>query len=203
MRVAFAVGGSEEPDGGDAREIIARDIGDWVFQDRSELGIGEPVSSSVGRGAAGWVPAIEWVAAAAGAGLIGNAAWDAVKALFARLREEQPERRFLVSRGTAAHLAAAVVAEELGADEPLEIEAVEEPSSIAGAEVSELSYIGLEPWVVLLRDRWHNVRYLVVVAADGEIMGFIRAPMDQWENMYLPEPKTRANLPWTSDDDPE
>lgn len=200
LRVAFAISGSEETEGADARDTVVRDVGEWVFEGQPELGAGRAVASSVGRGASAWVAAVEWVAQAAAAGVIGSAAWTAVAAIRRRLPEEHPDRRYLVSRGAAAHLAAAAIADEFGESEPLEIEAVEEPSAIAGAVVSELSYIGLEPWVVLLRNRWENTRYVVVVGPDGEILGLVRAPMDQWENMYLPAPRVRGRLPWDEDD---
>jgi len=74
-----------------------------------------------------------------------------------RNRQDDGRGGILVSRGGAAYLAVAEVAERFGEEGELEIEAVEEPSSIAGHDISELSYTGIEPWVPLLRDlrrRW-------------------------------------------------
>ena len=95
----------------------------------------------------------------------------------------------MVSRGGAAALAAGDVADRFEERDPVEIEAVEEPSSISGRNVSELSYVGLEPWIVLLRNRERRFRYLVVVAADGEILGSVKTPMDEFEGMFLPHPE--------------
>jgi hypothetical protein len=88
--------------------------------------------------------------------------------------------------GAAAALAVAEVAERFEERDRLEIEAVEEPASIAGQSVSELSYVGVEPWVVLLRNRERKVRYLVVVAPHWEILGALKTPMGEFEHVYLP-----------------
>jgi hypothetical protein len=95
-----------------------------------------------------------------------------------------------VSRGGAAYLAVAEVAERFGEKGPLEVEAVEEPSSIAGSEISELSYVGLEPWVVLLLNRKDHKRYFVVIQSrGGDVLGSIETEMDEYEEMFLPPPE--------------
>jgi hypothetical protein len=98
--------------------------------------------------------------------------------------------RFHVSRGGAAYLAVAEVAERFGEKGLLEVEAVEEPSSIAGSEISELSYVGLEPWVVLLLNRKDHKRYFVVIQSrGGDVLGSIETEMDEYEEMFLPPPE--------------
>lgn len=197
-RPAFAIGAPEEewPTGGDAQrgaeDLIRRRIGNWAFAEQEELGIAQAVEGSVGRGAAGWAAVLEFVGLHAAGGVISVAAGMAFKHFFQRVRgalggTERPHVN--VSRGAAAYLAVGEVAERFGQGDPVEIEAVEEPSSIAGQDVSELSYVGLEPWVVLLRDRARLVRYVVVVAATGDILGSMKTPMDEWEHMYLPPPE--------------
>jgi hypothetical protein len=68
---------------------------------------------------------------------------------------------------------------------PLEVEAVEEPSSIAGHPISETSYVGLEPWIVLMRNREAQVRYVVAVTPDGTIAGAFDLPFQPHEDTYL------------------
>ena len=68
------------------------------------------------------------------------------------------------------------------------MEAVEEPSGIAGRLVSELSYVGVEPWIVLLRNRKQLRRYVVVVESDGNVLGAVETPMGEWEHIFLPAP---------------
>jgi len=82
-------------------------------------------------------------------------------------------------------LRAAHVAEEFRETGSLLVEAVEEPSSIAGWEVTKLSYVGLEPWIVLLRNEDERVRYVVVVMPDGTISGALRVPFLPFESMFL------------------
>lgn len=59
-----------------------------------------------------------------------------------------------------------------------------------GVPASETSYVGTEPWVVLLRNTEAARRYYVVVAPDGEIMGHIETPLLEWETMFLQPPGT-------------
>jgi hypothetical protein len=191
---AIAIGVGEEdwpPDeyGKGADAAIRQHFGDWIFEESENLGRPEPVPGSVGRGAAGVAAVVEWVAVHAAGGVVSVAAGMAFKRVVSRAREalrggEHP--RAYVSRGGAAYLGAAEVAERFGATDPLEIEAVEEPSSIAGEHVTELSYVGLEPWVVFLRSRESRRRYIVVVEGGGEILGALDTPVGEWEEMFLP-----------------
>jgi hypothetical protein len=101
-------------------------------------------------------------------------------------REEQgAPGGFEVSRGAAAMLAGGHVGEEFGEKGPLEIEAVEEPSNIAGYEPTEISYVGVEPWIVLLRNREAKVRYVAVVLPDGTVAGALRIPFLPFEEGFL------------------
>jgi hypothetical protein len=125
-----------------------------------------------------------------------TASWTAVAralaGIVARLRrqkdqqpDDEPIVQVYVSRGLAASLAADDVAEAFGEPGPLVVEAVEEPSSIAGWEVTELSYVGIEPWIVLLLNVERQARYIVVVNPDGQIAGRLATPLLEWEPMFL------------------
>jgi hypothetical protein len=176
---------------------LSRYVGDWVLEEQEELGQGEAVDSSVGRGASGWAVALEFGRYALG-GVISVSAGLAWKRFLERVgRERQDDGRpgFLVSRGGAAYLAAAEVAERFGEQGDLVVEAVEEPSSIAGHDVSELSYTGIEPWIVLLRRDETLRRYLVVVAPGGEIDGALETPMREYEPGYLLPPPNIVRPP--------
>src|SRR5256885_8694671 len=59
------------------------------------------------------------------------------------------------------------------------------PICIAGYEVTELSYVGVEPWLVLLRNMEHEVRYAVVVFPDGSIGGRLRVPFLPFERGFV------------------
>lgn len=173
---------------------LSRDIGDWVLEEQEELGQGEVVGSTIGRGASGVAAALEFVGQYALGGVISvsaGLAWKRFLEKVRRSRQDHERPRILVSRGAAAYLAAAEVAERFGGEGELVVEAVEEPSSIAGHDVSELSYTGIEPWIVLLRRDKALRRYVVVVAPDGEIDGAIETPMREWEPGYLQPPPKR------------
>lgn len=102
-----------------------------------------------------------------------------------RRASESAHFGFYISRGAAAAIAADLVRREFGDNGQIEIEAVEEPSGIAGSEPIEISYVGLEPWVVLMRSVEGKRRYYVIVAPDGEILGWIETPLLEWEVMFL------------------
>jgi hypothetical protein len=202
---AIAIGfGGEYADGEGvvARDALREAVGGWVLDEQPELGRGRPFDGSAGRGAEGWVAVVQWAAEAVADNIVDIAIGYALARTIGRLRDRKQEReregKFLnieVSRGTAAALAAADVAEHFGEPGPLEVEAVEEPSGIAGYEVSELSYTGLEPWIVLLRNMQAEVRYIVVVLPDGTVAGRLKVPFLEFEAGYL--------LPSRFADDPE
>jgi hypothetical protein len=70
-------------------------------------------------------------------------------------------------------------------EDELLLEAAEEPSAIAGRATMEPNYVGLEPWVVLLRSQDARTRYVVVVEAHGGILGCLKTPMNEWESLYF------------------
>jgi hypothetical protein len=180
---------SEWPDvgrpGPGAEGVVRARLGDWALEPQESLGTPEALEGSTGRGTAGWTAVVEFVTQHAAGGVISAAAGMAFKRFWRRAREAQGSTN--VSRGGAVYLAVAEVAERFGLQESsLEVEAAEEPSSIAGHDVTELSYTGFEPWVVLLRHpAAGGVRYVLVVAPDGEIFGVVEAPLTEGERLYL------------------
>ena len=172
-----------------AEEMLHQGGLDWLLEEEGELGPAEPVDGSAGRGAAGWVAVVQWMGDAIAQGTVDLALAYGFARIVQRLRNrevEQPEGRgFEVSRGGAAVLAGAHVAEAFGEQGPLEIEAAEEPSTIAGYEITELSYVGVEPWIVLLRNREARVRYVVVVMPDGTVEGALQVPFLEFEEGFM------------------
>jgi hypothetical protein len=197
VAVAVVVPEADWVEYGEGEEAIARaaeaQAGEWLLEEDDQLGEPHAVNGSIGRGAEGWVPVVEWLVNAIGEGVIDLVMAGAAAAVLRRLRrrgadgaecERQPPS-FYISRGMAAAVAADDVANSFGDRGPLEVEAVEEPSSIAGVPAIETSYVGLEPWVVLLRNVAAERRYYVIVAPNGEIMGRIVTPFLEWEKGYL------------------
>lgn len=153
-RVSFAIltrrGGAsgyrQGDDSGPTDEVIADALG-GAPSSIEGLGDSRGVDASYGRGAAGWVPVVEWAAQATIAGVLGNAGWAAIKTAAKRVRELTDELvmgqvKFLVSRGTAALLAIDHVLRTGRESQVLDIEAVEEPSALAGREPSEPNFVG-------------------------------------------------------------
>jgi hypothetical protein len=192
-RPAIAIAVGEYPDGGDAEEIVRSDVGDWILAEQPELGAAAAVDGSQGRGASAWIPVVQWLGEAIANNVVDISVGYALAKTVSRLKDwantrntEGKPGRFNVSRGAAAALAAADVAEQFGEEGPLEVEAVEEPSNIAGQPATEFSYVGLEPWIVLLRNMIEQVRYVIVVLPDGSIAGRLRVPFLEFEAGYLP-----------------
>jgi hypothetical protein len=192
-RPAIAIGVGEYPDGANAEEVIRSDVGDWILARQPELGEAAAVDGSAGRGASAWIPVVQWLGEAIANNVVDIGVGYALAKTIGRLRGWAKGREgegraggFEVSRGAAAALAAADLAEQFDEQGPLEVEAVEEPSNIAGYEATELSYVGLEPWIVLLRNMNEQVRYVVVVLPDGAIAGRLRVPFLDFEAGYLP-----------------
>jgi hypothetical protein len=186
--------GQPDPIAYPSREAaVAEHVGDWLLQPDDTLGEPRTVDGSTGRGAEGWAPVVEWAINAVAEGVVDLMIAAAVGRLLDRLRrarydtagEAEDSPRFFISRGTAAAVAADHVASAFHDEGPLEVEAVEEPSSIAGLPVSEVSYAGDQPWVVLLRNAAAERRYYVVVAPDGEIMGSLDTPILEPEGYFL------------------
>jgi hypothetical protein len=174
----------------EAQEALRDDLGDWIFEEQDELGRAEARAGGVGRGAEGLAAVLIFIGLNAAAGIISVSAGLAWKRFLQRVRTSRggDARGLFISRGGAVLLAVAEVAERFGVDSDLELEAAEEPASIAGREISELSYVGFEPWVVLLLDRDRGRRYVVVVSGHGEVLGALDTAMDEWEAMHLPAP---------------
>jgi hypothetical protein len=159
---------------GKPEAALRRHVGDWLFDEHEELGRVEPVNGAGGTGADAWIPVVVFVALNAAGGVIAAAAGMAFKGVWQRVTDALRERggqKPLVSRGGAAALAVAEVADRFGELDRLQVEAVEEPSSIAGREAWTMAYAGEEPWIVLLRNDERRTRYVIVVAPDGEILG--------------------------------
>jgi hypothetical protein len=189
--VAISLPEEEWEDEASARAVVASHLGEWVLEEQDELGRGEAVGSSVGRGAAGFAVALVFVAVNAAAGIIQVSAGMAFRRFWEKVRgSRRPDQGgFYVSRGGAAYLAAAEVGERFGEEDELVVEAIEEPSAIGGRETPELSYTGIEPWVVLLRNDKALRRYVVVVSPDGQTDGAVESPMREWEPGYLLPPE--------------
>jgi hypothetical protein len=177
------------------RAIVEQDFGGWILEADEELGHPRLLQGEIGRGASGPLPVVEWLLEPAVKGVVSAVAAAAAFKIWRRVRHgeggvpdltsrEEPKRSVVVSRGMAVLLAAASVRETFREDGDLRLEAVEEPSAIAGQSMHELNYVGLEPWIVLLRNQERLARYVVVVEAQGEILGALQTPMSEWEILY-------------------
>ncbi len=67
----------------------------------------------------------------------------------------------------------------------IDIEAVVEPSALAGATLTELNYVGVEPWLVTAVDHRNARRFYVVVAPDGRVLNSMTVPLQSGEELYL------------------
>lgn len=196
-RAALAVltrsyGASRYPEGeeaGSADDVIADALGGPPSGVRG-LGEARAVDAFYGRGAAGWVPVVEWTMQAVVGGVIGNVAWDALKRGARELRElTEPLRErqvdFLVSRGTAALLAIDHLLRSGHETAILDVEAVEEPSALKGGPPLELNFVGIEPWLVSLVNASRSARYIVAISPSGQIGGVLRLAVGEIERHYL------------------
>lgn len=178
---------AEGSDAGNASEVVREAVGNDTGG--AELGMSNAIDGSWGRGADGWVPVVEWTLQAAVGGVIGAAAYDALKRAGRSLRDllnglHNRDVGVLVSRGAAALLAVDHVITAGGGDVP-DVEFVEEPSAIAGDSALELNYVGAEPWIVSLVNLARTRRYLVVVGASGEIVASLEFDISEIEQLYL------------------
>jgi hypothetical protein len=168
-------------------------IEEWLLEPDDALGTPRVFDGSVGRGASGVIPVVEWAAEAISGGIIDLIIAAAVTKLIRRLRRSRKDAtdrpsdhpRFYISRGLAAAIAAEDVVASFEEEGPLEVEAVEEPSSIAGVPTQETGYVGIEPWLVLLRNAESQRRYYVVVSPDGEVLGRIETDFMPYEKLYM------------------
>jgi hypothetical protein len=179
-----------DSDTGNASAVIEDAMGSDALVPDPALGSPTPTDGSDGRGGEVWAPVIEWTVEAMIGGVVGNVAWAGVTAAASRLRERiarlrQDRVRFNVSRGAAAFLAIGHVLEQSGEADVLDVEAVEEPSTMAGASPHELNYVGADPWLVLLLNSRRTYRYVVAVTPDGHVVGALKMPMGEIERAYL------------------
>jgi hypothetical protein len=178
--------------------IVRAEYGAWLLDEEDPtLGKATLVRGEIGRGASAEMAVVEWLLEPIVKGVIQWVGVKAVKRVWQRARTgeegETPTdeadtpkpRSVLVNRGTAILLAAAAVQETFGEEGELALEAAEEPSAIAGRPTMEPNYVGLEPWVVLLRSQDARTRYVVVVEAHGDILGCLKTPMNEWESLYF------------------
>lgn len=191
MRPALAIqfGGQwrerSETRSGVAKEAITSDLGaEWLERD-VDLGDVKAIDGVRGRGAAGWIPVLEWV----GLQVAGLGVAEALRAGIRRARNkmkqaEDGNHRVLVSRGLAALLAMEHVFETTDEAEVLNVEFVQEPSVLGGRPPSETSYTGLEPWIVSLVNGSRRIRYVLVVSAEGEIQGLVTAEAGELDPHY-------------------
>lgn len=195
MSLAFAVGfgheWSEHAEGKTdyARTAIATELGkSWLGPD-PDLGKVNVLDGVQGRGAAGWIPVLEWLGLHAAGGLVGLGASQAARAGIRRLRErlrqaKAAQHRPLVSRGLAAALAMEHVFEETDETQVLHVEFAHEPSVLGGRPPTEPSYTGLEPWIVCLVNGSRRMRYALVVSAEGDVEGSIAVAAGEFEPMF-------------------
>jgi hypothetical protein len=195
MRPGFSIqiGGDwrekSEREPGVASFAIAAELGsEWLVLD-PELGEARAVDGVHGRGAAGWIPVIEWLGLNAAGGVISLAAGQAARRGIERIRDKigkarSEDYRVLVSRGLAALLAMEYVFETRDESEVLSVEFVQEPSVLAGRPPSEVSYTGLEPWIVSLVNGSRKIRYILVVSPQGDIQGCIVAQAGKIDPLY-------------------
>jgi hypothetical protein len=173
-------------------DTVRRNYGDWLLDEEDPtLGTATLVRAEARRGASFELAVIWWVLEPVVRGVITWAGVEAVKRAWRRARSGDDEngeakpRSVLVNRGTAILLAADAVKETFGEEDELVLEAAEEPSAIAGRPMTEPSYVGLEPWVVLLRSQDARTRYVVVVEAHGDILSCSATPMNESESLFF------------------
>lgn len=168
---------------------IAVELGSEWLESDPELGEARAVDGVHGRGAAGWTPVLEWLGSHAAGGVVGLAAGQTARAGIERIRDRirkarSKDYRVLVSRGLAAFLAMEHVFETTDESGVLNVEFVQEPSLLGGRPPSEMSYTGLEPWIVSLVNGSRKSRYVLVVSPEGEIQGCIVAKAGKFDPMY-------------------
>jgi hypothetical protein len=185
-----------------ARMAISDHLGADSLEPSGDAGRPAAVDGVVGRGAAAWIPVIEWAAAAVVGGVIQGAAWESFKATGRRLRDllrraKNDGETVYISRGAAAALAALHVLDETEEHGVIDTEAVLEPSSLRGERATEASYVGVEPWIVSLLNETRSKRYLVAVSCQGDIEGLITLPVGRIESIYssMPSPEHDSSQP--------
>jgi hypothetical protein len=190
-----------EHEDGVAPTALTVEFGEGWLEDDADIGELRVLDGVRGRGAATWIPILEWLGLHAAGGVVGLGASQLAREGIRRIRDRVRAARssghkVMVSRGLAAVLATEHVFETSDETEILQTEFVQEPSGIGGRPPSETSYTGLEPWIVSLVNESRRTRYLLVVGPEGDIEGCIRAPMGLFEAMYgLLPPTPRGGEP--------
>jgi hypothetical protein len=185
-----------EREAGVARRAIVAELGEgWIAAD-SDIGEVIVLDGVQGRGAAAWIPVVEWLGVHAAGGVVGlgagQIAREGIRRIWAKIREARSgEYRVMVSRGLAALLAMEHVFETTDETELLQVEFAREPSSLAGRSLTETSYTGIEPWIVSLVNGSRKTRYLLALSPEGDIEGCVATPVGAFEAMYslLPPPE--------------
>jgi hypothetical protein len=168
-----------------AKDAIASDLGkEWLARD-ADLGEVKAVDGVRGRGAAGWIPVLEWLGLQVAALGVAEGLRTGIRRVRDKIREaKDKDHRVLVSRGLAALLAMEHVFEATEESEVLNVEFVQEPSILGGRPPSETSYTGLEPWIVSLVNGSRRMRYVLVVSAEGDVQGMTAAEAGKFDPVY-------------------
>lgn len=178
-------------------------LGPDILAPKPGLGAGEVIRASIGRGGEGAAVAVQWMLLAAIGGVIGGAAYEGARrageALKGVLRGSEEHPKVAISRGAAALFALDAVTGLAPATNSLLIEAVEEPTSIAGYHSPEINYVDIEPWLVFLVDFDKEVRHIVTLSAQGEILGHMSIPLQPSEADYHPGRRRHLNNESESD----
>jgi hypothetical protein len=181
-----SVGITTDGEGGDSEEVVRRALTDVSDEETSALGEARAVDGSVGRGAEGWIAVLEFALELTAEGLLANALWDGVKVgarqlrdLLTKLRDRKVE--VMVSRGAAQLIAIQHVLDQGQETGILDVESVSDPKAMAGQTPTELSYVGVEPWLVSLINETRTYRFIVAVSPSGDAMASMRFPLDEWE----------------------
>jgi hypothetical protein len=147
---------------------------------------------AVGRGASAWTPIVQWVFTVGIPAILTSAAWEAMKAagsaaarMVARLRERDAE--FLCLAAMPACWPSSICSPRTWRTASWTSEAIQEPSSLSGGRLTEVNYVGADPWIVLLLNEDRTRRYVVAVAADGSILGSFGWGVTPIERAYLPD----------------
>jgi hypothetical protein len=112
-------------EGESVAEAVRQRAGGWLLKSDEKLGEPRTVGGSVGRGAEGWIPVVEWTANAIGQGAVDLLIAAAAAQIIRRLRrgddgakDQKGPPHFYVSRGMAAALAADDVRTSFADDGP-------------------------------------------------------------------------------------
>jgi hypothetical protein len=176
-----------ERETGVARQAISVEFGEEWAADDADIGEVKVLDGILGRGAAAWIPVVEWTGLQVAGGLMGQAALVGIERVWTKIRDARcGEHRVMVSRGLAAALAMRHVFETANEKDLLQVEFIYEPSMLAGRPLTETSYTGIEPWIVSLVNGSRKTRYLMAVSPEGGVEGCIATPIGTFEAMYSP-----------------